>query len=207
MKVLIYDIEIEKGVVGKGEERLAGYEYCAGWHDHGNMGVSVIGAYDYAQDRYRVFCLDNAHEFAQAVDDAELIVSFNGIAFDNCVIEACWGPALKMPDGWKAKSYDLLVEIWAAAGLGPKFEYPSHIGYGLDAVCARNFGTKKTGHGGMAPIHWQRKMIGNVIDYCLNDVRLTKQIFDRALNGDPVLSPKTGDALALRNPYPEKAVA
>ena len=164
MKALIYDIEIKKGILGKGEEALAGYEYCAGWHDHANMGISVIGAYDYAEDRYRVFCEDNMHEFSEAVDKADKIVGFNNVAFDNAVIAACWGPLVKLPEGWQAKSYDLLVEIWHAAGLGPTFNYKTHGGYGLDAVCERNFGLKKTGHGAKATIFWQRGMIGNVID-------------------------------------------
>lgn len=201
MKALIYDIEIEKGIVGKGETRREGFEYCAGWHDHANMGVSVIGAYDYGEDRYRVFCKDNMEAFFQAVDDADVLVSFNGLAFDNQVIRACWSQTDFKPDG---KCYDLLVELWAAAGLGPKFEYPSHAGFGLDAVCLANFGTRKTGHGAAAPLYWQQKMIGNVIDYCLNDVRLTKQLFDCVLSGGSVKCPKTGAYLGLRSPHPDE---
>src|SRR3990167_3630411 len=195
MTMRIYDIDIKKGILGKGEEALAGYEYCAGWHDHANMGISVIGAYDYAEDRYWVFCEDNMHEFAEALDKADKIVGFNSVAFDNAVIAACWQPVCKLPEGWQAKSYDLLVEIWRAAGLGPVFKYPTHMGYGLDAVCKRNFGTKKTGHRPKAPIFWQRGMIGNVIDYCLNDVRLTKQLLDRVLASKPVVSPVDGKEL------------
>jgi hypothetical protein len=198
MRALIYDIEIKKGILGKGEEALAGYEYCAGWHDHANMGISCIGAYDYAEDRYRVFCEDNMHEFSEALDKADKIVGFNSVAFDNAVIAACWAPVCKLPVGWQAKSYDLLVEIWRAAGLSPAFNYKTHGGYGLDAVCERNFGTKKTGDGAKAPIFWQRGMIGNVIDYCLNDVRLTKQLLDKVQSNAPITCPKTGKALPVR---------
>lgn len=198
MKTLIYDIEIEKGILNKGEEPAAGYQYCAGWHDHANMGISVIGAYDYAEDRYRVFCKDNMHEFVEALEKAERIAGFNNIAFDNAVIAACWGPLVKLPEGWQAKSYDLLCEIWRSAGLAPVFDYRTHNGYGLDAVCLTNFGTKKTGHGAKAPIYWQRGAIGNVIDYCLNDVRLTKQLFDHVVASNVLICPKTGKPLTLR---------
>lgn len=200
MNALIYDIEIEKAICGKNEERLAGYDYCDGWQDHANMGISVIGAYDYAEDRYRVFCKDNMHEFAEAVEKTDLLVGFNNIAFDNAVIRACWEPLVKMPENWADKSYDLLVEIWRCVGLGPAFVYPTHMGFGLDAMCEKNFGTKKSGHGAKAPIYWQRGAIGNVIDYCLNDVRLTKQLFDAVLRGDAIKSPKDGANLTLRNP-------
>lgn len=200
MKALVYDIEIEKAIARKDDEKLAEYEYCAGWQDHANMGISVIGAYDYAEDRYRVFCKDNMHEFAQAVEDADLLVGFNNIAFDNAVIQATWAPLVKLPENWQARSYDLLAEIWVAAGLAPKFSYPTHLGYGLNAVCERNFGKKKTGNGAMAPIYWQRGAIGNVIDYCLNDVCLTKRLLDRVIYALPIISPVDGKKLSVRKP-------
>lgn len=197
MKALIYDIEIVNAVPVRREPRHEGIKYCEGWHDHANMGVSVIGCYDYAEDRYRVFCEDNKEAFFAAADAADVLVSFNGIAFDNQVIRCCWSSADFQPS---EKCYDLLVEIWAASGLGPSFVYPSHAGFGLDAVCAANFGTRKTGHGALAPVDWQRGRIGNVIDYCLNDVRLTKQLFDHVLAGNPLKCPKTGAALSMRSP-------
>lgn len=200
MKALVYDIEIKKAIPDKNGRRDPNVQYCDGWHDHANMGVSCIGAYEYATDRYRVFCDDNKEEFFQAVADADLLVSFNGIAFDNQVIAKCWGGVLP-----GEKNYDLLVEIWTAAGLGPKFQYPSHVGYGLDDTCSRNFGTKKSGNGALAPIHWQQGKYGSVIDYCLNDVRLTKQLFDHVLESRAVISPKDGRELSLVHPYPAPA--
>lgn len=189
---LVYDIEIEKGILGRGEQPHDGIEYCAGWHDHANMGISVIGAYDYKADRYRVFMRDNFPEFIALCGQRAPLVSFNGLSFDDMVIRAS---GLAMPD--KTPRYDLLVEIWKASGLGPKFQYPSHAGFGLDACCEANFGTRKTGNGALAPVLWQRGEIGQVIDYCLNDIKLTKQLFDMVLTEEVVKCPKTGDFLKL----------
>jgi hypothetical protein len=197
MKALIYDIEIKKAIPDKNKPREDGIEYCEDWHDHANMGISVIGAYDYATDRYHVFCDDNKDAFFEACLKAECLVSFNGIGFDNRVIEKTWS----FPDSILTKFvYDLLVETWVAAGLGPKFAGPSHGGFGLDAICSCNFGTKKSGNGALAPVLWQRGKIGEVIDYCLNDVRLTKQIFDKVLADRSLISPKDGRELTLRQP-------
>jgi hypothetical protein len=63
MRVLIYDIEIEKGIPDKKNPREPDIAYCAGWDDHANMGISVIGAYD-SQTGYRVFLKDNFDEFS-----------------------------------------------------------------------------------------------------------------------------------------------
>jgi hypothetical protein len=49
-------------------------------------------------------------------------------------------------------------------------------------------------------VQWQRGDFGTVIDYCLTDVYLTKQLMDRVLAGEPIVSPKTGRTLMLRIP-------
>lgn len=192
MRVLIYDIEIVKAIPPKhSAERLDDIAYCAGWHDHANMGVACVCAYDYLEDRYRVFMADNLGEFYALAHARDVLVGFNSIAFDNSVLAHAlpadlradlWEPSLRSPADVKAyldgKAYDLLVALWEAAGLGPQYRHPTHAGFGLDAVCAANFGTRKSGHGAQAPIDHQRGRHGAVIDYCLNDVRLTKQVFD-----------------------------
>ena len=194
MKAIIYDCEIIKAIPGK-EPRIDGIEYCAGWRDFANMGVSVTGVYDYAEDRYRVFCKDNLAELAKLIAERDLCVGFNSIPFDNSLLTASQWPCPP-----EAKSYDLLRETWAACGLGPEFNFKTHGGYGLDAMCEKNFGTKKSGNGALAPVLWQRGQIGKVIDYCLNDVRLTKQLFDAVFSALPLMNPKDGQPLMLRQP-------
>jgi len=174
MNALVYDIEIIKAIPQKGEATVEGVEYCKGWGDHANMGVSVIGAYDYVEKRYRVFCEDNFDEFFDLIYQRSLLVSFNGIGFDNKVLNAVGSGKLGMPihEGY----YDVLLEIWKSAG--GRFK-----GSGLDAVCEANSLGKKSGHGALAPIQWQRGERGAVIDYCLNDVKMTKGLFELCQRG------------------------
>ncbi|WP_175992395.1 ribonuclease H-like domain-containing protein [Burkholderia vietnamiensis] len=198
---LIYDLEIAKAILGRGEDRVDGIQYCDGWHDHAGMGISVIGAYDYAESRYRVFCADNIVEFLELCDARAPLVSFNGIGFDDKVINAYAKTAIHgsvaMPR--EPFRYDLLAEIWRAAGLDPTFGGNSHTGYGLDATCEVNFGIRKSGNGAHAPIAWQQGRVGEVIDYCLNDIRLTKRLFDHAVVlGEPIVLAKTGASVRLR---------
>jgi hypothetical protein len=194
MKTLIYDIEIKKAITMRREPKIEGIEYCDGWHDHANMGISCICAFDYVENRYRVFMDDNIAEFATLVAERDVIVSFNGLAFDNRV---CAENGIEVPD---SKSYDLLVRLWEAAGLGPKFVYPTHVGFGLDATCEKNFGIRKTGHGALAPVNYQRREFGALIDYCLNDVAMTKRLFDHVLAVEKVLDPRDGKQLSIRLP-------
>lgn len=193
--MLIYDIEIIKAIPPKDpSDRIEGIEYCAGWQDHANMGISVIGAYDYDQDKYRVFTKDNWDEFTTFPLSGATMIGFNSIPFDNAVIKAS---GIDIFEGY---SYDLLREVWIAAGLGINYEYPSHSGYSLDAIAKANGLQGKTGNGALAPIEWQKGNIGTVIDYCLMDVAITKKLVDMVMAGRPLIDPKTGGWLWVRTP-------
>jgi hypothetical protein len=207
--MLIYDIEIEKAIEGKNDGRLEGIEYCDGWHDHKGMGISCVCAYDYDQDRYRTFFRDNCAEFLALALSHDILIGFNNIGFDNKVLSCHeWlpGKVNGEPYDWDSKSYDILREIWIAAGIGPEFVYPSHAGYGLDEVIKANaeilggnFG--KTGHGAIAPVDFQSGNYGSLVDYCLADVWLTKKLFDLIYSGSVLIDPKTGKDLIFRMPH------
>ena len=77
--MLVYDLEIVKAIPDKSGACKDGIEYCEGWQDHKNMGISVIGAYDYLEQKYRVFCKDNFAEFQKLVDKSNCLVGFNNI--------------------------------------------------------------------------------------------------------------------------------
>lgn len=196
MNALIYDIEIEKAIPSPSSYCEKGIKYCGGWSDHERMGISVIGAYDYMNDRSRVFCADNMQAFIdRCAVPGTLLVGFNSIPFDNAVIKA----VIKQEFA-EDRCYDILREMWIAAGLEPTFNRKTHGGYGLDATCEKNFNASKSGNGALAPVLWQRGQVGEVIDYCLNDIALTKKLFDCVIAGKPIISPKDGSELKLRIP-------
>lgn len=181
INALVYDIEIIKAIPNKGEAPIEGIDYCAGWHDHAGMGVSVIGVYDFVEDRYRVFCIDNMVDFLALVDNRKVRVSFNGIGFDDKVINSCITNGVSL----LTEHYDLLQEIWSA--YGKRFK-----GSGLDTMCSANGLGGKTGHGALAPVMWQQGKLGSVIDYCLMDVKLTRDLFLLSQRG-PLKNPVGGE--------------
>lgn len=202
MDALVYDIEIVKAIRGRNEERLEGIEYCGGWRDHEGMGISVICAFDYVTGRMRVFMEDNFAEFAALMEEREFLVGFNNIGFDNKTIRAGLGIEIQRDiDAW---SYDILAEMWRAAGLDPtRFNPHTHGGFGLDATAGINLNHKKTGDGALAPVQWQQGKIGAVVDYCVQDVILTKDLFDQVIEHAILLSPKDSNrVLRLRQPDP-----
>ena len=193
--MLVYDVEIARAVPPKDPaDRLRDIRYCDGWHDTKNMGVSVLCAYDYDADRYRVFTKESFQEFARLAAGRR-VVGFNSLAFDDVVCAAAGVPV--------QTTYDLLVECWVAAHLPPVFQNsPTHGGFGLDALAYANLREQKSGHGARAPVDWQRGRIGTVIDYCVQCVRLTKLLLDKALIHGFVNDPRNpGALLNMRTPW------
>lgn len=183
--ILIYDCEIIKAIPNKKEDPIEGIEYCKGWGDHKGMGISVIGVYDYLENRYRVFTQDNIQEFQELVNQRDLIVGLNSIGFDNKLVEAN-GISIS-----HKIHYDIMLEVG-------KLVYPNKQyfkGCGLEACCSANFNTKKSGNGALAPIDWQRGKIGTVIDYCLNDVKLTKDLLDQIIFTGILTNPVDGTSI------------
>lgn len=196
VKMMIYDCEIQKAILNRNGTPLADIEYCQGWDDFQGMGVSIIGAYDYEEDRYRIFMGDNIAEFNEMVQTYDVIVGFNSLHFDN---KLCAANGLAYSD---EKSYDVLVEIWRGLGLDLKYEYKTHTGFSLDTCCVANFGYGKTNSGANAPIMWQRRQYGALIDYCLDDIRWTKRLVDRILIEGYLISPKVKDTIIrIRQPF------
>lgn len=185
MKAIIYDCEIIKAIPGK-DAAIPGIDYCAGWRDFDNMGISVIGCYDLHEKKARVFCQDNFDEFQALLDRTDLIVDFNGTKFDKPLLKA---NGIEFDD---AKHWDILREIWRAEGNNPDiFDFDTHTGYGLQACCEANGIGSKTGNGALAPIDWQQGRIGTVIDYCLQDINLTQQLLKIIMSHGWILNPKT----------------
>lgn len=211
MKILVYDCEIIKAIQidFKNEAKIEGIEYCNGWDDFDNMGISVIGTYNNWNKELIAFVEENEKtldwiadrscrvrpivHFQDMIDEADVIVGFNNQHFDDNLIKA---NGFNIPED--KVNYDILVEMWRAMGLEPPFIYPTHAGYSLKKTCEVNGLPPKTGDGGNAAIDWQRGKYQKVIDYCLNDVKITTDLFRKIMNNDGwMTNPRTNIKLRL----------
>lgn len=189
--MFIFDTEIKNLIPPKNSaDCKVGFNYCAGWEDYAGMGIAVIGVWDYTSDTSRIFGEDDLPEFQKFVDSHDVAIGFNNNRFDNNVLRA--GGVVIQPD----KSYDILAEIYSALGSYQK-------GCRLDNVVKANFPNSagKTGNGADAPMFWQKGLHARVIDYCLNDVRLTKMLVDRILRNGGINNPiYPSEFLRLKRP-------
>jgi DEAD/DEAH box helicase domain-containing protein len=193
--MLVYDCEIIN-CIPTGELNK-NYKYCGGWRDFKNMGISVIGFYlDSPQTGnsiwYRGYLheLNPFHEFKKLVNNESQIVGFNSKQSDD---NLCKANGINI-----TTTYDLLEEIRLAAFGSPNWEdTPKGFSYSLGAIAIAN-GFAKTGTGSGAPMLWQEGKHQEVINYCVNDVKLTVELLKLGLRGK-LTDPNTGGLLTLRD--------
>jgi hypothetical protein len=161
-RCIVFDIEIAKPIPLL-PDGYPDWEFAR----KGGCGVGCVVLYDYRTERYHLYdntmlgaCIDH-------LNSADYIISYNGDRFDIPVLEATSGRPLT------AKSFDLLHLIWDAIG-----ESDFHKGYGLGNVAWRTLGLEKSGSGENAPILIQQGRWAECLDYCLNDVYLTKKVLE-----------------------------
>lgn len=196
-RIVVYDLEILRAIPPTNDtERIPGIVYCNGWEDHEYMGISVIGVFDSTFGRLRVFCQDTFPEFQEVINNADVVIGFNSITFDDRV---CAANGISV-----TTTYDLRRELLKVRGLDP---FPPTEVYngeqsrlykgGLnDFAVANNIGGK-IGHGAIAPIDWQQGRYGKVIDYCLHDTFLTWGLAQMVQNNVPIYDPITNQSYTL----------
>ncbi len=187
-KFIIYDCEIIRCIPDLKNSRNPKLKYCQGWEDFKGMGISVICAYASWEDSYHIYLDDNLLSFQELVNQADEIVGFNSLSFDD---------PLCIAHGIKVKTtYDLLCQVRIAAGMPPHYVKGVTLkGYSLEALAQANFGYGKAKMNELAPELWQQGQRGQVIDYCLKDVTLTRKLYEQRFH---LLDPTNGKTLNLK---------
>lgn len=170
MTIFAYDLEIKNEINDLPNK----------WADHHLMGISVLCVFN-GKD-FSFYDDNNFEDFLGIYKNPEvLLVSYNGLQFDNKVIEANWcaknprtGTPCENPITKKAQELDLLKEIWDSLGTR------THGANGLDKVGSKTVGYGKSGAGEHAPILYKQGRFAELFTYCMHDVKLTWDVFQHA---------------------------
>lgn len=185
---IFYDSEIICMVPMETEPRDETLFYCAGWSDFENMGISVVTVYDFVTCAYRVFLQDNLEKLRQLIESRSIIMGFNNKRFDDNLLAA---NGIEIP---KSKSYDIWAQIVDTQSPGQR------AGFSLNNMLKANGLEAKSGEGGNAPKLAQSGRWGELINYCLDDTRLSVQLL-RLLCNDMMRHPKNGGYMQVAKPW------
>lgn len=147
-------------------ETIKTYDEVGGRDHLDQLGISVVGVYEYATNSYRIFEGSELGQLQNFLINASLVIGFNHVGFDLPVLQ----PHLTI-DVKTIPTFDIMLDIQTR--LGHRVS--------LDSVAKATLGEGKTGHGLDAIRFYREGRMKELKDYCLNDVRVTKEVFDHGV--------------------------
>jgi len=137
-----------------------------GSSDPADLDISVISLYDSKTDSLHSFMIDEFSKMWPFFEGTDAIIGYNSNDFDIPLLNKYYAGDLN-----QIKSIDLLVDIRASLGRRPK----------LDDIAAATLGKNKIAHGLQAVEWWKTGEIDKIKKYCEEDVMITKQVYDHAM--------------------------
>jgi len=170
---VVVDVEIAHAI---GETiEVNGTPKTLTWDDTDLLGISCAVVYEHISDRFRVYGPNDTNRLRERLSSADRISGYNIWKFDFPVI---WQlPGRERVMSLREKTNDILVRIWRdGLGLNPDTFSSAHKGWSLDVVARATLGTGKSGYGGDAPKWYQQDQWAKLVDYCIDDVRIERDL-------------------------------
>jgi DEAD/DEAH box helicase domain-containing protein len=151
-RVVVFDLETQRS-----------FEEVGGRSQFHKLGVSVGVAYRYDRDEFLVVTEDTVDRLIELLLDADLVVGYNVKGFDYEVLRGYTDDDLQL-----LPTLDLMFELEDRLGFRPK----------LDSVAAPTLGTGKLADG-LQALEWYRHgEIDRIIEYCREDVKVTRDLYE-----------------------------
>ena len=148
---LVLDLETQKKFDDVGRNNLH------------KLKISVVGTYDYLTNEYKAYVESEIPDLESRLKSADLIIGFNIRRFYLPVLEPYLFTSINT-----LPILDLMEEIEKVRG---------HR-VGLHSVAQATLGITKNGEGLNAVSLFEQGKLEELKKYCLNDVHLTKEIYD-----------------------------
>lgn len=127
------------------------------------LSISLVGVYFYETDTYESYLEHELPKLWPKLERADRIIGYNIHGFDFPVMNRYYsGDFMKFP------SLDIMKEIEKEIGFRVK----------LDDVAHATLGTGKSGNGLMAIEYFKKGELDKLRDYCLQDVKVTKEVYE-----------------------------
>ena len=167
LKRLVFDIETKN------------FFQQVGSNEPSALDISLVGIFDSATNSYSSYLEAELPALWPILEQTDLLIGFNSNYFDIPLLNKYYPGDLT-----KIKSLDILEEIRSAYGRRMR----------LDQLAEGTLGVRKSGHGLEAVKWWREGEIEKIREYCLDDVKITKELYDFA-RANNLLKFKEGGAI------------
>ena len=154
MRVVTFDIETISDSAVFGRVDVAEQE------------LTVVGIHDSETGEYSSYLKEDLPKLWAILERTDMLVGFNSDSFDIPLLNRYYPGDLT-----KIKSLDLLTEVYKSLGRRIR----------LDSLAKATLGRGKTGEGLKAMDWWREGLFDKVRKYCIEDVRLTRELYEYAL--------------------------
>ncbi|MBI3114328.1 MAG: ribonuclease H-like domain-containing protein [Candidatus Harrisonbacteria bacterium] len=156
-----------------------------GQYNLGKLEASFVGVYSYNKNAYCSFFEKDFNELGRVLQKAGLVIGFSINRFDIPVMKKYYEAGNNFSTGVNFNIHalerlDLLDEIERAIG--------SRIS--LNLLAKENLGIGKTHHGLDAVKFYREGNMEELKNYCLHDVKITKDLYDLAQKQKYLLVPQ-----------------
>lgn len=153
MRYIVFDIETANAFPGLARTEIDRLE------------LALVGVYDSATDTYSSYVKEELPKLWPLLEQADLLIGFNSNTFDIPLLDRYYpGDLTRVP------SLDLLVEVQNVLGRRIR----------LQSLAEATLGKGKKGDGLKAVEWWREGLVDKVREYCIEDVRITKELYDYA---------------------------
>lgn len=159
MRAITFDIETGSGALVGG--RL----------DTATLELTVVGVHDSETGEYTGYFKEELPKLWPIIERADMLIGFNSDGFDIPILNRYYPGDLT-----KIRSLDLLAEVYKALGRRVR----------LDTLAQATLGRGKTGDGLKAVEWWEQGRYDEVKAYCLEDVKITRELYEYALKNKSV---------------------
>jgi DEAD/DEAH box helicase domain-containing protein len=136
-----------------------------GKNDPSLLDIALVAIHDSETDEYSSYLQEDLVKLWPIIERADMLIGFNSDHFDIPLLNKYYPGDLT-----KIKSLDILKEIQKSYGRRMK----------LDQLAEGTLGKKKSGHGLDAIKWWKEGDIEKIRNYCIDDVKITKEIYNFA---------------------------
>lgn len=164
LPILVYNFDMMKDTIVLDIETKKSFADVGGKENLRDLGVAVAGVYSYATDSFHALEEHELPRLRDMLEKSDRLVGFNLKQFDIPVLEPYLGPAVFA----RLAVTDIFED--AVAFLGHRV--------GLDGVAKATLGESKSGHGLEALEWFKQGEVERVKKYCLDDVRLTRDLYE-----------------------------
>ena len=155
MRAITFDIETANWITDTGS------------NDPADLTIAIVCIHDSETGEYSSYLENELQKLWPILERTDLLIGYNSDHFDIPLLNKYYPGDLT-----KIKSLDLMVEVQKAMGRRLK----------LDTLAEGTLNDKKLdGKGGQSIVWWRNGEVEKVREYCIKDVKLTRDLFDYAM--------------------------